>query len=136
MPIGDFFGSVWQQQWLQSAYFGCSNDTFFTRFPMPYEKSARIELVNLMPFPVFVLGGCRGLSAGLLGFAPRLFSLGLDENGPGDVGQPHRVLQTSGRGRYAGMILSVASMDKSWWLLEGDESIRVDNESFRHGTGA
>ena len=56
---------------------------------------------------------------------------------PTDVGRPHRILQTLGRGHYVGCILTATSLDKSWWLLEGDETIRTDGESAPcwHGTG-
>lgn len=137
VPLGDFFGSFWQQRRFNSAYFGCSNDVFYTRFPMPYEKSGRMELVNLMPFPVSFTLAARATR--LKGWDARwgYFHSGWMKTGPQQVGQPHNILQTSGRGRYAGMILGVASLDKSWWILEGDETIRVDNEPFPgwHGTG-
>ena len=137
VPFGDFFGSVWRQRRFQGAYFGCSNDTFYTRFPMPYEKGARVELVNMMPFPVSFK--VTATIAPLASWASNLgyFHSGWMKTGPQDVGRPHNVLQASGRGRYVGMMLSVASLDKSWWILEGDESIRIDNEAFPswHGTG-
>ena len=137
VPLGDFFGSVWQQRRFQSAYFGCSNNTFYTRFPMPYEKGARIELVNLMPFPVSFTVSATAVPLASWNSDLGYFHSGWMKTGPGDVGQPHNVLQASGRGRYVGMMLSVASLDKSWWILEGDESIRLDNEPFPswHGTG-
>jgi hypothetical protein len=44
-------------------------------------------------------------------------------------------LQTTGRGRYAGCILSVVSADRSFWALESDESMWIDGKKTWQGTG-
>jgi len=39
-----------------------------------------------------------------------------------------QMLGQQGRGRFAGCILAVASQEPSYWVLEGDETIRRDGE--------
>jgi hypothetical protein len=47
-PMGDFFGNgLCEVQNFASRYFGMSSGGFFSRFPMPFRKSFRIEVENL-----------------------------------------------------------------------------------------
>jgi Protein of unknown function (DUF2961) len=47
-PAGDFFGAAWGQPAMRSVMIGsdADTDTDYCYFPMPYAKSARIELVS------------------------------------------------------------------------------------------
>ncbi|MCL5098405.1 MAG: DUF2961 domain-containing protein, partial [Candidatus Omnitrophica bacterium] len=45
-PAGDFFGASFGDPAVHSLLLGTSNDTDYAYFPMPYEHSARIELVS------------------------------------------------------------------------------------------
>lgn len=137
VPLGNFFGSFWQMRRFESAYFGASNQTFYSRFPMPFADSARIEITNDMDIPVSFRVSC--LSEPLPAWTNSwgYFHSGWTKSGPQDIGRPHHILKTTGRGRVAGCILAVTSLDQSWWILEGDETMRVDEEPFPswHGTG-
>ncbi len=137
-PLGDIFGSVWRARPFRAFYFGMTNGAYFIRFPMPYRNAARLELENLSAKPVSCAVELRtealpGWTPGKLGY----FHAAWNKSGPERMGQPHTILQTAGRGRYVGCILAVTSLDKSWWILEGDESMRVDGEPNPswHGTG-
>ncbi len=137
VPLGDFFGSFWGQRRFCAAYFGCVSNTLFARFPMPFERTARITLENqgAQPLTLAVATACEPLA--VWSNAWGYFHAGWLKSGPQHIGQPHPVLRAVGRGRYVGCILSAVSLDQSWWLLEGDEAMRVDGESFPqwHGTG-
>jgi hypothetical protein len=137
VPLGDFFGSVWQRTRYGSACFGMSNDTFVARFPMPFAKQADILLQN---------SGDQEVNAELevrwqpltqwdenLGYFHATWS----GSSPKDIGQPHSILRTSGRGKYVGCVLGVMSEEPSWWILEGDEKMYVDGRENPdwHGTG-
>lgn len=137
VPLGDFFGSVWQRRQFGSFYFGLTGDTFYTRFPMPFEKSARIEVVNATgaQVPVSIEARCEKLAAWDSKWA--YFHARWSKTTPEQVGSPHPFVEAVGRGRFAGVILSTMSLDRSWWMLEGDEFFSADGDTFPrwHGTG-
>lgn len=131
VPLGDFFGSVWQRWRTQSMFFGSTGNTFFCRFPMPFKKSARIVLENQSTQAVALKFGIQTGSHSEGGY----FHAGWRNSSANDTGVPHTVLQTTGRGRYAGCILSVISADRSFWALESDESMTIDGKKTWQGTG-
>lgn len=136
-PLGDLAGSPWQQQQYRSMCFGAEDRTFFLRFPMPFEHSAEFKLMNQSPMniPVRVELHVHPLDSWSDQWG--YFHANWRKSGPADVGRPHPILSARGRGRYAGCILSTLSMDKSWWMLEGDEVMYIDGENTPswHGTG-
>ncbi len=131
VPLGDFFGSVWQRWRVQSMFFGSIGDTFFCRFPMPFQKSARFVLENESGKPVelkFGIATGEHIDGGY-------FHAGWRNSSAQQTGSPHTVLKTMGCGRYAGCILSVVSADRSFWVLESDESMVIDGVKTWQGTG-
>ncbi len=136
-PLGDFGGSIWQRARYQSFFFGMTNDRWSCRFPMPFAAGAELELDNQSEFP---------FSARVRLFAEKTaapdsgrgyFHAVWNKSGKDDVGSPHVVLETQGRGRFAGCLLGAVSFDNSFWLLEGDELMWRDGEPqpFWRGTG-
>ena len=137
VPLGDFFGSFWRRTRYESMYFGLTNNTFVCRFPMPFEKSARISFENQgrQPVDLAVNVSRQALPAWDANWA--YFHSSWSRSTAQDVGKPHAILRTTGKGRYVGCILSVVSLDRSWWILEGDELMYRDGETTPgwHGTG-
>lgn len=137
VPLGDFFGSFWRRTRYQSMYFGLTNNTFVCRFPMPFQKSAQISFENQgqQPVNLSVNVSCEALPAWDANWA--YFHSSWSRSTPQDIGKPHAILRTTGKGRYVGCILSVVSKDRSWWILEGDEMMYRDGETAPswHGTG-
>lgn len=135
-PLGDFFGSVWRRAAYQSMYFGLNANTLISRLPMPFAKAARMEFENQ---------GANALSLSLAVISTPLAQDGRygylhaawRRSAPQDVGKPHEILTATGLGRYAGCILSATTLDKSYWMLEGDELMWRDDEKnpFWRGTG-
>ncbi len=128
VPLGDFFGTFWRRNRFQTLYVGSHDDTFRSHFPMPFRQSARVEIVNQGAFaaPVEIAwsiepGAGQGPEWGF-------FHSAWQRTGPEDVGRPHVTLSTQGRGKFVGCFLAVVSADRSWWILEADEMIRVDRE--------
>ncbi len=137
VPLGDFFGSCWQRARYQCAYFGLTNDMFVSGFPMPFESAAQISLENQGSQAVSLKAGA-GFEL-LQQWNPTLgyFHAGWQRTGPEDVGKPHPILRVKGRGKYVGCLLAVMAQDRTYWILEGDESIRKDGEEVPgwRGTG-
>ncbi len=131
VPLGDFFGSAWQRWRGQSMFFGSLGNTFFCRFPMPFQTSARFVLENQSAQSVDLTFG---ITTG-----PHIdggyFHAGWRNSSAQQNGSPHTVLKTSGHGRYVGCILSVNSADRSFWVLESDESMIIDGVKRWQGTG-
>jgi hypothetical protein len=131
VPLGDFFGSVWQRWRAESMCFGSKGDTFFCRFPMMFKKSARIELVNQSSHPLRVRVGTAQGGGQQGGY----FHAGWRNSPASASGTAHTVLKALGRGRYVGCILSVVSADRTFWVLESDESMVIDGKRTWQGTG-
>ncbi|MBP7830201.1 MAG: DUF2961 domain-containing protein, partial [Kiritimatiellae bacterium] len=125
-PLGDFFGQVWRRVRYHSMFFGLTNDTFVSRFPMPFEKRARVRVENQSDRPVTV--SARAEVQALPAWEPGWGYLHAhwSKSTARDVGRPHPILDTEGAGKYVGCILAVLSEDRSWWILEGDEEMYID----------
>jgi hypothetical protein len=129
VPMGDFFGSFWRRRGFNSMFLGMTNDTFVSRFPMPFAESALIGFRNdgNESFPMTVEYEYTTLPAWDHSFG--YFHATWNRTGPGELGNPHSVARVSGSGKYVGCILSAVNQDPSWWILEGDEIIRKSEES-------
>ena len=129
VPLGDLCGSMWRRTRYESMFFGLSNSTLACRFPMPFRSSASITLENQGAVPV--RAAVTVASEPLAAWDPRLgyFHAGWYRTSSADIGSPHPILRVQGRGKYVGCILGVVCTERSYWLLEGDETIRKDAES-------
>lgn len=119
-PLGDFFGSYWLRTRYESACFGMTGDTFVCRFPMPFQKSAVIALSQegVESIPVITEVRTNSLPNGR---SWGYFHACWNRSGPDPSGVAHVVAKAAGRGKYAGCLMSAVSLDKSWWMLEGDD---------------
>lgn len=137
-PVGDFFGVGFAKYvHYNSLYLGMSSGGFYTYFPMPFEKSARIEIHNDSPF-------------GIAAFYFHIQYYKLDKL-PSDTPRFHAkfkrekisdaanyiLLDAKGKGFYTGTVLSMKGTKPDLAFLEGDELIYVDGENFPsiYGTG-
>ncbi|NOU36675.1 MAG: DUF2961 domain-containing protein [Kiritimatiellaceae bacterium] len=136
VPLGDFFGSMWQRWAGQSMFFGMDQDAFFCRWPMPFRKGARIELENQGTAPVSIRWGVSSNEA-QVPLDSGYFHAAFNRSGANAVGAPHTVLETSGDGKYVGCMLGVWSVDNSFWVLESDETMYIDGgkKPYWQGTG-
>ncbi len=136
-PLGDFGGSVWQRARYQSLFFGMTNNTWSCRFPMPFAASAELELDNQSAFPLAARVQWFVETMAAPDPARGYFHAIWNKSGQDDVGRPHVVLETQGRGRFGGCLVGAVSFDNSFWLLEGDEFMWRDGElqPFWRGTG-
>lgn len=136
VPLGDFFGQMWEPKKLNNAYFSVDETGFDCRFPMPFRKAARITLSNYGKAPV---DGQISIGCSSEPVPPGLgyFHSGWQRSTENHKGYPHTVLDASGKGRLAGCLLGVASKDRSFWVLESDETLLRDRskEVFWQGTG-
>ena len=138
-PLGAFFCNAWRQTDFLSQPFSSSNGTYTCRFPMPFVSGAVLEVENRGDWPMEL-----SMSAGVTDLPAvqrtdlRYFHAAWSSStASGEQHLPHTVLTTSGRGHYVGCSMSVESGERSYMILEGDETIRVDGETepSHRGTG-
>lgn len=137
-PVGDLFGYSFGEPASRSLLFGTSEGTNYFYFPMPYEKSARIELVSeradgphldveaevtTVPVPKSPDEG-------------RFYALWKREN-PTREGVPFTFLKTSGRGHVVGSILQAQGKESGTTeFFEGDDRAIIDGQLAVPGTGS
>jgi hypothetical protein len=140
-PLGDFFGTAPGVNKYKSLPLGMTDDSFYSYWYMPFEKSALIELKNdggkeyKIDFTIIYTPLTRPIEQ-LGRFHAKWHR---------DVFLPERtdrwpdwtMLKTEGRGRFCGVMLHVWHPTGRWWG-EGDEKFFVDGEKFpsTFGTGS
>lgn len=137
-PVGDFFGYSFAAPAARSMLLGTREDMSYSFFPMPFDRSARIELSH---------DGEHGPGVQVLGEvmysemprAPdegRFHALWRREN-PTVAGQPYEFLNTSGRGHVVGAALQAqGATPANTRFFEGDDVAWIDGELTAHGTGS
>ncbi len=136
VPLGDLFGQMWQPCKVDSLYFSGDQTGLTIRFPMPFKTGCRIELENFSPKPFRGTVSWKQSNHSVpetYGY----FHCAWTRSAGAAHGRPHTVLKTEGRGRLAGCLLGVASLEPRFWVLESDETITRDREKepFWQGTG-
>jgi len=129
-PIGDFFGCGFKYRPYFSYYLGMTSGGFICYFPMPFERSARIEIANDTRQEVYGFlyqvdyqkfeAALQSDVAYFHAQWKRDIRTGYDSN--------YILLKAEGKGHLVGANLSVQSYDGRLSFLEGDEMIYVDGE--------
>lgn len=140
VPVGDFFGYAWGEPAITSLLVGTADDTNYLYLPMPFDKSARIELVSERSSggPAVELNAeikftdeRRRLDEG------RLYTLWRRENQTVE-GRPYTFIETRGRGHVVGFILQSQGTEPGAIpeFFEGDDETVIDGEPVIRGTGS
>ncbi|MDA0991743.1 MAG: DUF2961 domain-containing protein, partial [Verrucomicrobia bacterium] len=137
VPLAAFVGKLWHATDHASATFGSSGNTWIGAWPMPFAEKAELSLENRGTVPVSVSTRLTVESRDAHDPTHGYLHAEWHRSTPQERGQPHRIASVAGQGKFVGCILGVASADNSWWVLESDETIRIDDETFpgSHGTG-
>lgn len=135
-PLGDFFGYAWGQPAMQSLLVGTTADINYCYFPMPFDRSAVIEVVSERATPVELRAEV------LLAAVPhktnegKFYALWRREN-PTRLGEPYTFIETQGRGHLVGAVLQSQGFESGKTLFfEGDDQTTIDGEMVIHGTGS
>jgi len=136
-PAGDFFGYAWGEPATKSLLIGTNDGVNYCYFPMPFDKSARLELfaegehdnVTVDVEILFVPLG-RDKDEG------RFYSLWRREN-PTTKGKPFTFIDTQGRGHLVGVVQQAQGMESgNTYYFEGDDQTTIDGQLVIHGTGS
>jgi hypothetical protein len=138
-PVGDFFGYSWGEPAVKSALLGTNADTDYVYLPMPFDRSARIELVSERRegAPVPVEGEVQFTDVGRSSDEGRLYALWRRES-PTTAGRPFTFVEAKGRGHVVGFILQAqgARPGEIPEFFEGDDETYIDGQLAVHGTGS
>jgi hypothetical protein len=139
-PVGDLFGYSFGEPATRSLMLGTTDDgADYLYFPMPFERSARIELVSERPpgsAPLSVEAEVVTADAGKGPDEGRFYARWRREN-PCAPGRPYTYLRTSGQGHVVGVILQAQGLETgSTGFFEGDDRAVLDGEATVMGTGS
>ena len=137
-PAGDFFGYAWGEPAMKSLLAGTSGGVSYCYFPMPFDKSARIELYaepgldRAVSLETEVLYSARGRGEN----EGEFYALWRREN-PTIKGEPYTFIETKGRGHLVGMVQQSQGFTTGRTpFFEGDDQTIIDGELVIHGTGS
>lgn len=138
-PLGDFFGTAPGVNLYQSLALGMTPEGWYCRFPMPFAKRARAEIVNDSTRELTLSGAISSSRYAQAADVPagRFFAKWRREDPvKGADAQPGRflMLDAAGRGRFVGAMVTLYSQG---WNGQGDEAFTIDGEETPsiHGTG-
>ena len=138
-PLADLFGHAFGAPAARGLLAGTSNRTDYLYLPMPYDESARVEVVNAPDSEGPIVGWMRIFHAD----APRdpdtegrLYTAWRREIEP-PVGEPYLLLAATGRGHLVGVNLQAQGLEPGMTaFFEGDDVATIDGEMRVHGTGS
>ncbi|MFH1942496.1 MAG: glycoside hydrolase family 172 protein [bacterium] len=136
-PVSDFFGYSFGEPAVRSLFLGTSSGENYIYLPMPFERSARIELISEKTSGPEVEIKAEVKFARLKKFDDegRFYARWHREN-PTREGVPHTYLKTTGQGHVIGTILQAQGMESgSTPFFEGDDRAVIDGELAIPGTG-
>lgn len=142
-PVSDFFGYSWGQPATRSLLLGTVNDANYVYLPMPFDRSAKIELawdvdaasVPSSPLDVTaeVAVSDRARDAQTEG---RFYAAWRREN-PTTIGRPFTFVDLKGRGHIVAALLQSQGLETGTTeFFEGDDEVTVDGELVVRGTGS
>ena len=135
-PVGDFFGYAWGQPAMQSLLVGTATGTNYCYFPMPFDRSAKVELVSERATPVDLVAEVAYVNVPRATNEGRFYALWRREN-PTRIGEPYTFVQTEGRGHLVGVVLQAQGFEPGKTLFfEGDDQTTIDGDLVINGTGS
>lgn len=142
-PLADDFGYAFGTASMKGLLVGSDGKQHYSRFPMPYDRSAKIELVYR--------GGSTTNELSAVTLLCKVFTQNNKRNpategkfyaqwnrqNPVPTGQPYTMLKVKGKGHFAGVALQAQGLVPGiTGFFEGDDSTVVDGKLKFHGTGS
>ena len=137
-PAGDFFGYAWGRPAMKSLLVGTAENVNYCYYPMPFDKSAKIELISERTDGPAVEIRSEVVYAPIARSADegKFYTVWRREN-PTTKGTPFTFIDTRGVGHITGCILqSQGPVSGQTLFFEGDDQTAIDGESCIHGTGS
>lgn len=141
-PVADFFGFAFGSPSMQSLLLGSQDNKVYCYFPMPFDKSAKIELVRR---------NMKGTPTNPVNIEAKIW-YSSDKRDPQTEGKfyaqweklceskpgvPHIFADLRGKGHYVGSLLQAQGLKAGMTIFfEGDDSTSIDGIFRLHGTGS
>lgn len=140
VPVGDFFGTGFEYTHHFSEYVGMTSGGYFCHFPMPFQKNARIEVVNETGEEIYAFYyhiNYHKLEQPLEDDVAYFHCKWTRDTRTSDKDKNFMILDAEGSGHFVGLNMSMQPYKRSLFYLEGDEMVYVDGEKFPsvYGTG-
>jgi hypothetical protein len=129
-PVGDFFANCFgaRREVISLPVIVEDADSYNCFWPMPFRKSARIEIVNQSDKPISLLYyNIDWVKKESVPEDTPYFYAQYRQEYPVEKGKDYLVLETKGKGHYVGTVLAVRTRSPAWFG-EGDEKIYIDGE--------
>ncbi|MFT3902525.1 MAG: DUF2961 domain-containing protein [Niabella sp.] len=141
IPVVDFFGFAFGTRAMESLLIGATNGKLYCYIPMPFDKSANVELVYrktdaVQQEPLRLKTLVHYTAQKRMANEGRFYAQWNNDE-PGN-GQSFIFLEGNGRGHYVGTLLQAQGRDYNDFteFFEGDDQTYVDGELRLHGTGS
>ncbi len=137
-PVGDFFGYAWGEPAMQSLLVGNTAAEAYCYYPMPFDRSAKVELVSERADGVTLDVEAEVAFAAVPRRADegRFAAVWRREN-PTTIGKPFTFIEAKGRGHLAGFVLQSQGFESGKTLFfEGDDQTTLDGRLAVQGTGS
>lgn len=138
VPAGDFFGASFGRPSARSILAGTEKGRSYAFFPMPFDRAARVELVNQATSgsPVAVRGQVVTQDRPRAADEGYFHAIWRREN-PTKNGLPFTFVDVEGRGHLVGVTVQAQGAEAGQTLFfEGDDQATIDGELTVHGTGS
>jgi hypothetical protein len=140
--VPDFFGFAFGSQSMQSLLLGSRNNIMYSYIPMPFDRSARIELTRrdnkIRPGEEIRVKADIWYSDDkrIPGKEGKFYTQWSD-NITLQYGKPHIIANVKGKGHFIGTILQAQGLKAGMTIFfEGDDSTSIDGKFRMHGTGS
>lgn len=130
-PVGDFFANCFglRREVISQPVAVEDADSYNCFWYMPFQKSARIEIVNQSDKSIGLLYyNIDWIKKESLPEDTPYFHAQYRQEYPAQKGKDYVVLDTTGKGHYVGTVLAVRTRSPAWFG-EGDEKIYIDSEA-------
>ena len=139
-PVADFFGYAFGTSSMQSLLLGTKDDMNYCYFPMPFDESAKIEIIrragDVSKAPIKLDVKVWYAHEERNPESEGKFYAHWNNNKP-EKGKHHQFLDVKGKGHYVGTILQSQGLKAGMTLFfEGDDSTAIDGNFRMHGTGS
>jgi hypothetical protein len=130
VPIGDFFGTGFLYKHYVTPFLGMSSGGYYSYFPMPFNRSARVEIVNETGREIqsFYYNIDYHQLTEPLAPSVAYFHASWRREPRTTPGKDYLLLDARGEGHLAGVSMSMQSYDNDTQFLEGDEKFYIDGE--------
>jgi hypothetical protein len=141
-PVADFFGFAFGSASMQSLLLGTRDKKSYCYFPMPFDRSAKIELIqrksdNSSAGKVSVKAKIWYSDVQRVPAEEGKFYAQWEKKPLTGTGRPHIIAEVTGKGHYVGTLLQAQGLRAGMTIFfEGDDSTSIDGNFRLHGTGS